>query len=109
VSVKIRRGDFTTYTRQRTVEPPTQETAIVSSAAKALLEQWLATQPDAAVRLLGVGVSDLQTLPQADLFAGGPAQSSRLDSAIDGIRDRFGSDMLTRASLLSRTPSGSDP
>ena len=109
VSVKIRRGDFTTYTRQRTVEPPTQETAIVSSAAKALLEQWLATQPDAAVRLLGVGVSDLQTLPQADLFAGGLAQSSRLDSAIDGIRDRFGSDMLTRASLLSRTPSGSDP
>jgi DNA polymerase IV len=109
VSVKIRRGDFTTCTRQRTVEPPTQETAIVYSAAKALLEQWLATQPDAAVRLLGVGVSDLQTLPQADLFAGDPVQSSRLDSAIDGIRDRFGSDMLTRASLLSRTPSGSDP
>jgi hypothetical protein len=28
---------------------------------------------------------------------------SRLDSAIDGIRGRFGSDMLTRASLLPRT------
>jgi hypothetical protein len=52
---------------------------------------------------MGVGVSDLQQLPQGDLFGGGPAHSSPLDSAIDGIRDRFGSAMLTRASLLSRT------
>jgi DNA polymerase IV len=109
VSVKIRRADFTTYTRQRALEPPTQDSGIVSAAAKALLEQWLATQPNAAVRLLGVGVSDLQALHQADLFAGGPAQGSQLDAAIDGIRDRFGSDMLTRASLLPGTPGGSGP
>jgi DNA polymerase-4 len=107
VSVKIRRDDFTTYTRQRSLGSPTQDTAIVSAAAKSLLDRWLATQPDAAVRLLGVGVSDLQLLPQGDLFAGDAAQGSRLDSAIDGIRDRFGSGMLTRASLLSRTPGDS--
>jgi DNA polymerase IV len=107
VSVKIRRDDFTTYTRQRALGSPTQDTAIVSAAAKSLLDRWLATQPDAAVRLLGVGVSDLQLLPQGDLFAGDAAQGSRLDSAIDGIRDRFGSGMLTRASLLSRTPGDS--
>jgi DNA polymerase-4 len=107
VSVKIRRGDFTTFTRQRSLGPPTQDTAIVSAAAKTLLETWLVTQPNAAVRLLGVGVSDLQMLPQGDLFGGGPAHGSRLDAAIDDIRDRFGSDMLTRASLISRTPGGS--
>ena len=107
VSVKIRRDDFTTYTRQRALGSPTQDSAIVAAAAIRLLEKWLATQPDAAVRLLGVGVSDLQLLPQGDLFGSGPAQGSRLDSAIDGIRDRFGPDMLTRASLLSRTPGGS--
>jgi DNA polymerase IV len=105
--VKIRRDDLTTYTRQRSLGSPTQDSAVVSAAAANLLEEWLAAQPDAAVRLLGVGVSDLQTLPQGDLFGSGPAQGSRLDSAIDGIRDRFGPDMLTRASLLSRTPGGS--
>jgi DNA polymerase-4 len=104
VSVKIRRGDFTTYTRQCALEPPTQDTASVSAAAIALLKRWLATQPNAAVRLLGVGVGDLQTVQQADLFADGPAQASRLDTAIDGIRDRFGSGMLTRASLLPERP-----
>jgi DNA polymerase-4 len=107
VSVKIRRADFTTYTRQRALQPPTQDSGVVAAAAKILLEQWLATQPDAAVRLLGVGVSDLQISVQADLFGASPGESSRLDMAIDGIRDRFGSGMLTRASLLPGTPGGS--
>ena len=105
VSVKIRRADFTTYTRQRALEPATQETATVSGAAEELLSAWLASQPGAAVRLLGVGVSDLQILRQSDLFSGAsPAQGARLDSAVDGIRDRFGKALLTRASLLPRTP-----
>jgi DNA polymerase-4 len=105
VSVKIRRADFTTYTRQRALEPATQETATVSGAAEELLSAWLASQPGAAVRLLGVGVSDLQILRQSDLFSGASAaQGARLDSAVDGIRDRFGKALLTRASLLPRTP-----
>jgi DNA polymerase-4 len=103
VSVKIRRADFTTYTRQRALEPPTQDTAIVSAAAQALLRAWLASQPRAAVRLLGVGVSDLQSLRQSDLFSDPlPDAGSRLDSAVDGIRDRFGEGLLTRASHLPR-------
>jgi DNA polymerase-4 len=100
VSVKIRRADFTTYTRQRALGGRTQDTAVVSAVANALLVKWLATQPDAAVRLLGVGVSDLQFPVQADLFGGSPAEGSRLDTAIDGIRGRFGAGILTRASLL---------
>ena len=106
VSVKIRRGDFTTYTRQRALGSPTQDTAVVAAVASALLGRWLATQPNAAVRLLGVGVGDLGTLQQPDLFAAGAAQGTRLDAAIDGIRDRFGRSMLTRASLLTRPLSG---
>jgi DNA polymerase-4 len=104
VNVKIRRGDFTTYTRQQALKPPTQDTAVVSAAAQSLLLAWVAMQPGAGVRLLGVGVSDLRFLRQSDLFSGAlPAPASRLDSAVDGIRDRFGEELLTRASLLPRT------
>jgi DNA polymerase IV len=103
VSVKIRRADFKTYSRQRAVEPPTQDTAVLSAVAQALLGSWIASQPRVAVRLLGVGVSDLQPLRQADLFSGPlPTAGSRLDKAVDGIRDRFGKELLTRASLLPR-------
>ena len=105
VTIKVRRGDFTTYTRQRPVLPPTQETAVICGVAQSLLKEWLRSQPRAAVRLLGVGVGDLQIQRQADLFAG-DAQPSRLDATVDGIRERFGKSLLTRASLLPRTPSG---
>jgi len=105
VTVKIRRRDFTTYTRQRSILPPTQETAVISRIAQILLKEWLSTQPDAAVRLLGVGVGDLQIMRQSDLFAAEPGES-RLDATVDGIRERFGTALLTRASLLPRTPGG---
>ena len=104
VSVKIRRGDFTTFTRQRALGSATQDTAVVSAVAQNLLGEWLADQPNAPIRLLGVGVGGLNTLQQGDLFAGGTAPGSRLDATIDGIRDRFGRSMLTRASLLPRGP-----
>ncbi len=35
VTVKIRRDDFTTYTRQQLLEPPTQDTAVVAATAQA--------------------------------------------------------------------------
>jgi DNA polymerase IV len=109
VTVKIRRADFTTYTRQRSVEPPTQDTAVVSRMAQLLLAEWLDIQPHAAVRLLGVGVGDLQMLRQADLFTQDTPIGSRLDATIDCIRDRFGTALVTRASLLPRSSGGIEP
>ncbi len=113
VTVKIRRGDFTTYTRQRRVEPATADSRAVGQVAVALLTEWLLTQPDAAVRLLGVGCSGLHRAGgQADLFATAPADSrpgevvqapsQRLDAAVDAIRQRFGAGVLTRGSQLQR-------
>jgi DNA polymerase-4 len=106
VSVKIRRGDFTTFTRQRALGGPTRETAVVSAAARGLLEEWSAANPNAPVRLLGVALSNLRTLQQPDLFEGADDAGSRLDAVVDGIRDRFGSTLLTRASLLPRGAPG---
>lgn len=104
VTVKIRRGDFKTFSRQRPAQPATRDTAVIATLAQALLAQWLAAQPGAAVRLLGVGVSDLQALRQGELFAGVARADSQLDDAVDGIRGRFGAGLVTRASLLPRAP-----
>jgi DNA polymerase-4 len=101
VSVKIRRADFTTQTRQRALEPPTQDTAAICAVAQRLLSEWLGRDPDAAVRLLGVGAAELQRARQPDLFLEPQPRNSRLDAAVDGIRDRFGTDALTRASSLA--------
>jgi DNA polymerase-4 len=101
VTVKIRRGDFTTYTRQRRFEPPTQETRVVTAIALDLLRAWLAEQPRAAIRLLGVGTSQLQPASQLDLFTTAETGRNRqLDDAVDRIREKFGKVALTPASSL---------
>jgi len=97
VSIKVRRRDFETYTRQRSFNPPTQETRLIAQVAADLLDHWLAEQPRAAVRLLGVGVSDLEPEAQLDLFATEESsESSRLDDALDRIHGRFGDDAIHR-------------
>jgi DNA polymerase-4 len=106
VVVKIRRGDFATYTRQRHIEPPTQETRVVTSVAIALLDAWIATQPRSAVRLLGVGVSDLTTATQLSLFAAPESvRNQQLDAAVDDVRGRFGITALRPASALGHAGS----
>jgi DNA polymerase-4 len=113
VTVKIRRRDFTTYTRSRSFSPPTAETATLLSIARQLLEGWLAEQPRAAIRLLGVGVSHLSPAAQLDLFAAPaegaaairqppPRSAARIDPTLDKIREKFGSAAVQRASSLER-------
>jgi DNA polymerase IV len=99
VSIKVRRRDFETYTRQRSFNPPTQETRLIAQVAADLLDHWLAEQPRAAVRLLGVGVSDLEPETQLDLFSTPDfAEARRLDDALDRINGRFGDDAIHRGS-----------
>ena len=62
---------------------------------------WLSRNPDARIRLLGVGGSDLAPAVQADLFADGETDMA-VDKTVDKIRDRFGKDVLGRARTLDR-------
>ena len=69
VQVKIRRADFTTFTRQKRFEPSTTDSRTIAKIAAELLAGWLDEQPRAKVRLLGVGVNHLHAADQLDLFA----------------------------------------
>jgi DNA polymerase-4 len=99
ISIKVRRRDFETFTRQRSFRPPTQETRLIVQVATELLERWMHEQPRTAVRLLGVGVSDLAPAQQLELFTTREsAGSGKLDSAVDRIRGKFGAEALRRGS-----------
>jgi DNA polymerase-4 len=103
VAVKIRRKDFTTYSRQRTFTPPTQDTRLILGIAQELLATWLESQPRAALRLLGVGVGQLAPASQLELFNGAvPSEAAGLYRAVDRIHDRFGDGSVQRASSLKR-------
>jgi DNA polymerase-4 len=105
VAVKIRRADFTTFTRQKRFEPSTTDSRTIAKVAAELLAAWLDEQPRSRVRLLGVGVNHLHAADQMDLFAapgagaGNPA-STALDATVDLIRERFGNLAVRRGSAL---------
>jgi DNA polymerase IV len=103
VIVKIRRSDFSTYTRQQHFQPATQETQVIARIATQLLKDWLKEQPRAALRLLGVGVSDLTQAQQLELFAAPESQRNReLDATVDKIRERYGAASLKRGNGLRK-------
>ena len=74
VQVKIRRADFTTYTRQQRLGTPTSSTQQIYAVAR--------------LRLLGVGGSQLAAAAQGDLF-GAADDTGTVDRALDDIRERF--------------------
>jgi len=101
VHIKIRQADFKTCTRQRKVQPPANGTDPIYAAVRELLGTWLARNPGARIRLLGVGGSDLAPAAQPDLF-GNSEPEAVIDKTVDEIRDRFGSDVLGRARTLNQ-------
>lgn len=102
VNVKIRRSDFSTYTRQRMLQPPGNSTEQLFESSKDLLAGWRREFPGAKVRLLGVGGSHLAPAAQADLFStDAPAHHAGVDRAADDIRRRFGGTAVGRARVLA--------
>jgi len=97
VGVKIRRHDFSTFTRQRAVAPATADRRTVAAVARELLERWLEEHPGAKLRLLGVALSELAPATQLGLF---PGTRRELDAALDEIHGRFGPHALQRASSI---------
>ena len=103
VTLKVRFPDFRTITRSSTLPDPFSASAEISRLALGLLDKVDAT---GGIRLLGVTVSNLTAAAaqQESLFGDGPEAGEPPDaavqSAVDAIRARFGSDALGPAALL---------
>ncbi len=101
VKIKLRWSDFTTLSRQMTLDMPTDLDDEICRCARELFGRaWIKGKP---VRLLGVGVSGFsQSTRQMNLWE---ARSQRqvggqLQETLDSLRDRYGDAMIRRASDL---------
>ncbi|HYV20838.1 MAG TPA: DNA polymerase IV [Verrucomicrobiae bacterium] len=106
VQLKVRTGDFTTFTRALTLEAPTDLTEKIVAAARALYRERVQLGGQ-GVRLLGVGMSGLVD-PSGDPSGGTGSlfrdpsddRAQRAARAADAIRSRLGDEAITRARLL---------
>ena len=103
ITVKIRYTDFRTITRSETLGNDTDVGAVIGEVASRLAASaWTESAP---VRLLGVGASNLVGADEPiQLTVAGDDRRRSLDAALDDLADRFGGDIVDRASKIVNDP-----
>jgi DNA polymerase IV len=93
VKLKMRWPDFTTLTRQTTLDHRTDQEEEIAKAALNLLTS--VRKPNQAVRLIGVGVSSLgQPIRQLGLWDTDNERSRRLQEAVDALQEKYGNNVI---------------
>ena len=98
VTLRLRFSDFARAARSRTLDEATDRTETVLAAARALLDAARPTIEHRGITLVGVALTNIED--------SGPAQlplddrTALLDATLDDLRDRFGTEAITRAVLL---------
>ena len=107
VTVKFRKDDFSTFTRQATLGEMVDTVEKIFPVALKLLKGLL--REGHCVRLVGVSVNNLQLNSdpdsgvQLDLFNQSSRKERKLAEVVDDISRRFGSRVITRATLIPKS------
>jgi DNA polymerase-4 len=105
VVLRLRFDDFTRATRSHTVAESTARTPTILAVARGLLAAAMPTIEKQGITLLGIALSNLDDDSAIQLaFPFDQVRATALDEVLDAIRERFGSDAITRAVLIGRRP-----
>jgi len=102
VNVQLKNNNFNNYSHQKKLLSKTDSTNDILKVAKELLRELFVGEP---IRLIGVRVDGLVEKEEFQLSIFDIKEDSKnkkLDNAIDQLKEKFGYDILTRASELKR-------
>src|SRR5687768_4066599 len=101
ITVKIRYSDFETTSRQETIDYTALDDRLIAKAKDLFNKSY---QPGRPVRLLGVRFSQLIAFTmQMSLFED-QSEKMNLYKAVDDIKEKFGSKLVTKAATLKHPP-----
>ncbi len=105
IVLKLRHGDFTTITRQTTLEVSTALDLELLAPARVLLKPAFAEarRRGQRIRLLGIGATRLVASEAPDLFETEERKRSReITTAVDAVRAKYGFDAMKSGRLVKR-------
>ena len=105
VILRLRFDDFSRATRSQTLAAATCDSRPILACARELLSGVMPTIEREGITLIGLSLTNLEDAEAAQLAL--PLQETkagRVDAAVDGVRDRFGSAAITRGVLVGRDP-----
>jgi DNA polymerase-4 len=95
IKLKIRWPDFTTLTRQTTLDNPTDMEGEIAKTALELMRS--VRKPNQTVRLIGVGVSGLGLpIRQLGLWDMDSERSRKVQEAVDALQEKYGRDVIRK-------------
>ncbi|GLZ35279.1 DNA polymerase IV [Lentzea sp. NBRC 105346] len=110
VVLRLRFADFTRATRSHTLPHPTDDTEVLLTTARLLLAAAMPLITSRGITLLGVSLANLGNDDAIQLMLPfDEHEPGALDTALDHVRDRFGTSAVTRAALLGRDTGFSVP
>ena len=99
IQLKVRRADFTTFTRSRTLFEATAHDEPIFRTARDLFREL---GIKSGIRLLGVTGENFEPSALPSLFR--DEKQERLYGAIDALKKRFGESIITKAPLIDKNP-----
>ncbi|WBQ05030.1 DNA polymerase IV [Kribbella sp. CA-293567] len=103
VTLRLRFDDFSRVTRSHTLPQATGQTRAILVTARALMATARPLIEKQGITLVGISVGNLENEASVQLaLPFDKAANNELDSALDGVRNRFGSNAITRGVLLGR-------
>jgi DNA polymerase-4 len=103
VGVKLKTAGFQMVTCQHRLSEPTDVAERLYSVGVALLNHVDHPGPFRLVGLVAYDLVDINNLTQLDLF-GAFSRQRQLEVAIDGLAERFGTNVVYRAAELNKSP-----
>ena len=108
VVLRLRFDDYQRVTRSRSLDEPTESTAVVLELARTLFDEALPLIRDRGCTLIGLSLTNLSTHDAVQLAIPmdgdytDRAPSDELDRTLDDLKNRFGRTAVTRGRLVGR-------
>ena len=102
VVLRLRFDDFSRISRSRTLPRATADTATILATVRSLVQAATPLIASRGLTLVGIAVGNLDDESLQLELPFDERNLGALDSALDGVRERFGSSSVTRAVLLHR-------
>ena len=100
IGVHIKTSEFINYSHQKKLSTATNSTKVIYETAIELFNKKWQYEP---VRLLGISLSNLceEVIEQTSLFESNTSiniKSQKIDKIMDGIKDKYGEEIINRLS-----------